>query len=242
MPTKTASTAAPNPLAESLAKVTGLDPLSESAGTANPITYDPDMAFRAPEGDTINITGDPGTGASQSETWSHDIALEQLKNQQLQFEYAQQQDLLEQAVQQQQYQLSLAESARAQEQLGLSKTQSSIQQAEAARAAALAPYQQESARAAAGAAALDLAQKQRQASYDQAYWNQANANSQRMMSTPGTVYSYGGASPWYAVTSSGQVTSNPSAGRISQQINPSTGQFYQNQSRAQLLGNNTGYY
>src|SRR5580765_3769202 len=120
-----------NPLITSLAKIAGKSPLSKAAETSTGVIgYDPEQAFR-PTGDTISIAASPGTGASTAETWSHDIALENLKREQLQFEYQQQQNALANTLKQQ-------EAERAAQQQAFSQGLSS---AEAARAAALAPLQ-----------------------------------------------------------------------------------------------------
>jgi hypothetical protein len=101
-----------------LAAITGENALSSTAGTS-PIDYEGGGGFRQPGGDIITITGDPGTGATTSETWSHEVALENLKMQQAQFAYEQQQNVLSNAraqaqlqLQQQQYSSSLAEQQR----------------------------------------------------------------------------------------------------------------------------------
>ena len=139
------STAPEDPLAESLARIMGKDPMSTTTGTASPISYDPEQSFRAPQADVINISGDPGTGATTSETWSHDIALENLKREQLQFEYEQSQAAIAN-------ELRAQESARAEAQLGLTK-------AEAARAAGLYPTQKATAEQALASAKQDAALK-----------------------------------------------------------------------------------
>jgi hypothetical protein len=113
--TKAPSTAAPppseiNPLAEGLARVTGGDPLSTSTGTEMPIGYE---NFTPVGGDVVNITSSPGSGATQAETWAHDIALQNLQRQQLQFAYQQQQDFITNAVRAQQAQMAAAAEARA---------------------------------------------------------------------------------------------------------------------------------
>jgi hypothetical protein len=77
-----------------MSRIMGTDPaLSTSTGTSSLISYDDTAAgFRNPKGDTISITSSPGTGASTAETWSHEVALEQLKQGQLEFEYQRQQN------------------------------------------------------------------------------------------------------------------------------------------------------
>lgn len=191
------STRAPNPLAQSLAAITGEDALSASTGTS-PIDYE-NGGFR-PGGDIIEITGNPGTGATTAETWGHEIELEKLKNVQAQFAYEQQQNILENAraqaqlqLQQQQYSSTLAEQQRQfqlqqaaaglqqqqygstlaeqQRQYELQQTQLGMQQAEAARAAQLAPLQLTSAQLANQQSTLDIAKKQYD--YDQLMAGQA---------------------------------------------------------------------
>jgi hypothetical protein len=105
MPTETPSTTAENPLQNSLARITGQDPLSQSAGTSSLISYDDTSAgFRSPQGDVISIQSSPGTGASTAETWSHEAELERLKQSQLEFQYSQQQNELANAIRQQENQ------------------------------------------------------------------------------------------------------------------------------------------
>ena len=236
------STTPPNPLAESLAKVTGLDPLSTGTGTASPITYDPDQAFRAPAGDTINITGDPGSGASQSETWSHELALENLKNQQLQFQYEQQQDLLAQALSQQQFGLSSRSQAAQESQYAQNYA---LQKAEAQRAAAMSPYQMESAKLANQAAAYDVAAKRRveedfyrtqSAMAQNAAYNQWSGNAPVSRSTNAAWANYQG-SPY----SQGQRGSSVYAGYgVPAGTNPYTGQYQTNwvaPAKGTIIGN-----
>jgi hypothetical protein len=105
MATETPSTTAENPLQNSLARITGQDPLSQSAGTSSLLSYDDTSAgFRNPQGDIISIKSSPGTGASTAETWSHEAELERLKQSQLEFQYSQQQNELANALRQQEFQ------------------------------------------------------------------------------------------------------------------------------------------
>lgn len=93
-----------NPLEESLQKLTG-DALSKTTGTSMPISYDDTSAgFRDPQGDVISITSSPGSGASQAETWKHELDLEALRREQLTFEYNQAQDVIANALRQQEEQ------------------------------------------------------------------------------------------------------------------------------------------
>lgn len=64
------------------------------------------------------MSGDPATGATTAESWSHDIALENLRRQALETEYTQGQAAQEFAYKQQQAAL---ENARQEAQLGISK-------------------------------------------------------------------------------------------------------------------------
>jgi hypothetical protein len=90
-----------NPLQQSLARIAGEDPLSQSAGTSSLISYDDTSAgFRNPQGDVISITSSPGTGATTAETWSHEVALENLKREQMEFQYTQQQNEISNALRQ----------------------------------------------------------------------------------------------------------------------------------------------
>lgn len=70
------SPAAEDPLRQSLARITGVNPLaattgtsSSVAGTSSPISYERPFAIG---GDTISIQSSPGTGVSTAETWSHE--------------------------------------------------------------------------------------------------------------------------------------------------------------------------
>ena len=97
------------------------DSLNKLLGTkkkaASPIGYDPNATFRPGE-DTITVAGTPATGATTAESWSHDIALENLKQQELQQEFQQRQTLADAAFKQQQADIA---NQLSQSQFGLSK-------------------------------------------------------------------------------------------------------------------------
>ena len=149
-----------NPLAESLAKITGKSPLSKSAGTSTGVIgYDPSQTFR-PSGDAISVVTTPGTGATTAESWSHDIALENQRQQALQFEYQQRQDTLNQAMKEQAAQQAAQQQAFSQ---GITGAQAAREAATAAQQAQLAPVQLKSAQQALQTAQYDTALKQAQA-------------------------------------------------------------------------------
>lgn len=168
MPATEVPSTAPNEeestLARSLAKITG-SPLSRSAGTSTGVIgYDPSQTFR-PTGDVINISAAPGTGASTPETWAHEISLENLKREQLQFEFTQQQAALSQAMKE----AEAARSAQAQAfSQGITSAQAGREAATAAQQAALAPYQLKQAQQSLSNAQYDTALKKAQAEAAQA--------------------------------------------------------------------------
>jgi hypothetical protein len=94
------STLAPNPLKEGMARIMGQDPLSQTAGTSDLLSYQDNAGARLPASDVIAITGDPGTGASTAETWAHEIALENQKRDLAQFQWQQEQANLQNAISQ----------------------------------------------------------------------------------------------------------------------------------------------
>jgi hypothetical protein len=162
MPATAAPSTAPeeeNPLQASLNKIAG-GALSRDTGTSTGvISYDPTQSFR-PTGDAINISASPGTGASTAETWSHEIALENLKKSQLEFEYQQQQNAIANALKQQE----AARAAQAQTfSQGLQSAEAARSQAAAAQQAALAPVNLAAARQALATGAYDQMLKQAQA-------------------------------------------------------------------------------
>jgi hypothetical protein len=130
MATETPSTTAENPLQNSLARITGQDPLSQSAGTSSLISYDDTSAgFRNPQGDVISIKSSPGTGASTAETWSHEVALENLKRDQLEFQYTQQQNEIANALRQAENLRSIEASKRAQQEFEMNREMTRAQMA-----------------------------------------------------------------------------------------------------------------
>jgi hypothetical protein len=149
-----------NPLAESLAKITGKSPLSKATGTSTGVIgYDPAQTFR-PSGDAISVVTTPGTGATTAESWSHDIALENQRQQALQFEYQQQQDTLANAMKE------AAATQAAQQQAfsqGITSAQAAREAQSAAQQAALAPVNLKSAQQALQTAAYDQQLKKSQA-------------------------------------------------------------------------------
>ena len=143
------ATAAPstltNPLEESYARITGTDPLSTTTGTQSLINYE-DLGNRSETpGDVITIQGDPGTGATTAESWAHEIELENQRREALEFEWQQQQQEFQNALEQQQ--------------AALSQSQFGLQQAEEKRAAGLYGSQQQAAALANQAARQDIALK-----------------------------------------------------------------------------------
>lgn len=155
-----------------MSKITG-NALSTSTGTS-PIDYEGGGGYRQPEGDVITITGDPGTGASTAETWSHELALENLKNEQAKFAFSQAQFAYEQGQ-------NVLAAQRAAEQMAITQGQYGLQQQAAQQAAALAPLQQQAAQLGNQQSQLDIAKKQydydqlmaQKAAAERAYANQA---------------------------------------------------------------------
>jgi hypothetical protein len=145
MATEAPSTLPENPLDDSLKKFLGAKKKTPTNPAApiddTPIGYDPNASFR-PTGDQLTINAIPGTGATTAESWSHDIALENQKQQALEFEFQQRQ--------------AAEENARQQAQLAMSK-------AEASRQAALGPVQLEAANLGNAATRQQMANQQMQA-------------------------------------------------------------------------------
>jgi hypothetical protein len=118
------ATAAPtteqNPIKAAMEQVVG-NPLSATAGTTPPISYDDLSGFRSPQQDVISIQSSPGTGASTAETWSHEVALENLKRDQLEFQYTQQQNEIANALRQAENLRSIEASKRAQQEFEMNR-------------------------------------------------------------------------------------------------------------------------
>jgi hypothetical protein len=128
-----------SPLDQSLDRLMGKKKTKGSLVGYAPAEF-PSPDFR-PGQDTINVAGTPATGATTAESWSHDIALENLRRQALETEYTQRTAAQEFAYKQQQAAL---ENARQQSQLGISKSaearaqqQYGLQSAETQQAMAL---------------------------------------------------------------------------------------------------------
>jgi hypothetical protein len=117
-----------NPIKAAMEQVVG-DPLSTTAGTTTPISYDDLSGFRSPQQDAISITSSPGTGASTSETWSHEVALENLKRDQLEFQYTQQQNEIANALRQAENLRAIEASQRAGQEFELNKQYQAAQMA-----------------------------------------------------------------------------------------------------------------
>lgn len=106
-----------SPLDQSLDRLMGKKKTKGSLVGYAPAEF-PSPDFR-PGQDTISVAGTPATGATTAESWSHDIALENLRRQALETEYTQRTAAQEFAYKQQQAAL---ENARQQAQLGISQS------------------------------------------------------------------------------------------------------------------------
>ena len=116
-----------SPLDQSLDRLLGKKKTKGSSVSYAPSEF-PVPDFR-PGQDTINVSGVPATGATTAESWSHDIALENLRRQALETEYTQRTAAQEFAYKQQQAAL---ENARQAAQLQLSQAQGASQMAQTA--------------------------------------------------------------------------------------------------------------
>ena len=70
----------------SLSKILG----TKKKPTTGPIGYEPGSTFRPGE-DIINVSGNPATGATTAEEWGHAIALENQRQQALEFQFRKEQ-------------------------------------------------------------------------------------------------------------------------------------------------------